>query len=332
MKTPFINRALRRPRDIRHRARMALINNQNGVAIGPVKVPVKKPRLTRRGFLAASVGLVGLSATATGAYAGVIEPLGLVVTPYALTPPGWPAGRKLTVTVIADLHAGWPDMPPQHIHQVVDTANALRSDLIVLLGDYKAWYKFKTKPVADADWAAELARLEAPLGTWGILGNHDWWHDLAGVRGALADVRIPILENNAVLLGPPGRQFWLAGIGDQLAHRTGYAKFRGVDDLPGTLAQITTDDPVLLLVHEPDIFTKVPPRVALTLAGHTHGGQIRIPFVWPRFVPSRYGARYAYGHIIEDDRHLIVSGGLGTSIIPARFGVPPEIVHLTLGA
>jgi predicted MPP superfamily phosphohydrolase len=76
----------------------------------------------------------------------------------------------------------------------------------------------------------------------------------------------------------------------------------------------------------------VPERVALTFAGHTHGGQIRVPLLWPHFVPSRYGARFAYGHIVEQERHLIVSGGLGTSIIPARFGVPPEILHIELGA
>jgi predicted MPP superfamily phosphohydrolase len=299
--------------------------------IGRPIAPPMKPQLTRRRLLTAT-GLVGLAAAATGVYAGAIEPLGLVVTRYALTPPGWIAGRKLSVTVIADLHAGGPDMTLPHIQRVVDTANDLQSDIVVLLGDYKAWYRFKTEPVADADWAAELARLRAPLGTWAILGNHDWWHDLAGVRRALADVRIPVLENDAVLVGAPGQRFWLAGIGDQLAHWIGPGRFRGVDDLPATLSQIKTDDPVLLLVHEPDIFPKVPERVALTLAGHTHGGQIRIPLIWPHFVPSRYGARFAYGHVIEDDRHLIVSGGLGTTLIPARFGVPPEIVHITLGA
>jgi hypothetical protein len=290
-----------------------------------------KPRLTRRGLIGGAVGLVGLSASATGAYAGAIEPFGLVVTPYALTPPGWPADRRLTITVIADLHAGGPDMTLPHIRHVVDTANTLGSDLVVLLGDFKAWYKFKTTPVEDAVWAAELARLQAPLGTWAILGNHDWWHDLAGVRAALAGERIPLLENDAVLLGAAGRRFWLAGLGDQIAYPLGHGRFRGVDDLPGTLGRIDTDDPVLLLIHEPDIFPKVPARVSLTLAGHTHGGQIRIPLLWPHFVPSQFGARYAYGHVIEEDRHIIVSGGLGTSIIPARFGVPPEIVHITLG-
>jgi uncharacterized protein len=293
---------------------------------------VAAPRVTRRRFLIGGAGLIGLSASATGAYAGAVEPLGLIVTPYALNPPGWPADRKLTISVIADLHAGGPDMLLPHIRQVVDTANALQSDLVVLLGDYKAWYRFKTEPVADLLWADELTRLEAPLGTWAILGNHDWWHDLAGVRSALAHARIPLLENDAVLLGAPGRRFWLAGLGDQLAHRIGHGGFRGVDDLPGTLERIKTDDPVLLLAHEPDIFPTVPERVVLTLAGHTHGGQIRIPLIWPYFVPSRYGARYAYGHVVEAGRHMVVSGGLGTSIVPARLGVPPEIVHVTLGA
>jgi hypothetical protein len=292
-----------------------------------------KLRLTRRGFIAAGAGLVGLVPAATVAYAGGVEPMGLIVTRYALTPRQWPAGRKLTITVIADLHAGGPDMKLPHIKRVVDTAQQLNGDLIVLLGDFNAWYThFAWEPVADPVWAGELARLSAPLGVWSILGNHDWWHDLAGVRSALAGAHIPVLQNNAVLLGAAGQRFWLAGLGDQLAYRIGYAKFRGVDDLPGTMAQIKTDDPVLLLAHEPDIFPDVSSRVALTLAGHTHGGQIRVPFLWERHVPSKYGARYAYGHVIENDRHLIVSGGLGTSIIPARLGVPPEIVHITLGA
>jgi uncharacterized protein len=293
---------------------------------------VAKAGLSRRRVIAGSIGLIGLTASATGAYAGAVEPSDLLVTRYALTPPRWPAGQSLTITVIADLHAGGPHITLPQVARIVDTSNALRSDLIVLLGDFKAWYKFNINPIDDPLWAAELGRLRAPLGVWAILGNHDWWHDLHGVRSALAGVRIPVLENDAVRLGADGQKFWLAGLGDQLAHRIGPRQFRGVDDLPGTLKHVTTDDPVVLLVHEPDIFPQVPERVALTLAGHTHGGQIRVPLIWPQFVPSRYGARFAYGHVIENDRHLIVSGGLGTSVIPARLGVPPEILHVTLGA
>jgi uncharacterized protein len=293
--------------------------------------PAARPLLTRRRLLTGT-GLLGLSAGATTAYAGAIEPQGLVVTRYAPAPRNWPVGRKLSITVIADLHAGGPDMQIDHIRRIVDTASALPADIVLLLGDFTAWYSFQTTPVPDELWAAELARLTAPLGTWAILGNHDWWHHQEGVRRGLAGAHVPILENDAVLLGAKGEQFWLAGIGDQLAIPLGHGRYRGVDDLPLTLSRITTDDPVVLMVHEPDIFPRVPDRVALTLAGHTHGGQIRVPLIWPKFVPSRYGARFAYGHIVERERHLIVSGGLGTSIIPARLGVPPEIVHITLGA
>jgi predicted MPP superfamily phosphohydrolase len=291
-----------------------------------------RARLTRRRVLFGAAGILGVSTASTAVYAAAVEPKELVVTRYAPAPRGWPAERGLTMTVIADVHAGGPDMLLPHVREVVDTANALQSDVIVLLGDYIARYKFPTERVPDRLWAAELARLKAPLGVWAILGNHDWWYYVAAVRSALADARIPVLENKAVLLGGEGHKFWLAGLGDQLAHPLGHGRFRGEDDLPGTLAQIRTDDPVVLMVHEPDIFPRVPSRVALTLAGHTHGGQIRLPLVWPLFVPSKFGARYAYGHVVENGRHMIVSGGLGTSIIPARLGVPPEIVHVRLGA
>src|SRR5262249_11084159 len=162
---------------------------------------------------------------------------------------------------------------------------ALNADIVLMLGDFIASYRFAITKVPDPAWAAELARLKAPLGTWAILGNHDWWHDLAGVRAALAGVNIPILENDAVLPRPRGQKFGVAGIGDQMALPLGHVRFRGVADLPLTMSRITTDDPVLLMVHEPDIFPRVSPRVALTLAGHTHGGQIRVPFIWKRFVP-----------------------------------------------
>ena len=290
--------------------------------------------LSRRGLLRAGLGLTGaagLLLPGTAAYAAMEAANGLSITDYRLTPPGWPIGQPLSIAVIADLHAGGPNMGIERVRQVVDAANALTCDLTVLLGDYFATHRFVTEVVTPPAWAAELARLRAPLGVYSILGNHDWWHDITGARQALANVRIPVMENDAVLLGPPGRRFWLAGLGDQLAYQIGHSRFRGVDDLPGTLAKITTGDPVILLAHEPDIFTAVPARVSLTLAGHTHGGQIRLPMIPPVWAPSRYGARFAYGHIVEQGRHMIVSGGLGTSKVPLRLGVPPEIVRITLG-
>jgi len=291
--------------------------------------------MTRRGVIKAGLGaagFAGLVAPGTTAYAATEAADQLVVTDYRLTPPGWRKGQKLAITVIADLHAGGPNMGVDRIRQVVDTGNALQSDLVVLLGDFFATHRFVTEHVPPPVWAAELARLKAPLGIYAIYGNHDWWYDITGVRKALADVRIPAMQNEAVLLNAPGGRIWVAGLGDQLAHYISPGHFRGVDDLPGTLKRITTDDPVILLVHEPDIFVEVSTRVSLTLAGHTHGSQMRFPLVPPVWTPSKYGARFAYGHIVERGRHMIVSGGLGCSKVPLRLGVPPEIVRVTLGA
>ena len=291
----------------------------------------RSPLISRRSLLLGGLGVAALSGTAFAGYAGVEAATMLDVTRYRLKPRGWPAGQKLNISVIADLHAGGPNMRVERIRDIVDTSNALRPDIVLLLGDFVATHRFVTEPVPAPVWAAELSRLNAPLGVHAILGNHDWWFHEAEIRLALKRAGIPVMENDAILLGEAGARFWLAGLGDQLAVPLGQGRFRGADDLPATMARIASDDPVILMVHEPDIFTKVPDRVSLTLAGHTHGGQMRVPFLWPAFVPSQYGARFAYGHIVEGGRDLIVSGGLGTSIVPMRIGVPPEIVHVALG-
>jgi hypothetical protein len=97
------------------------------------------------------------------------------------------------------------------------------------------------------------------------------------------------------------------------------------------MSQVRDSAPVILMAHEPDIFPEVPDRVALTVAGHTHGGQVRVLGYAP-IVPSRFGDRYVYGHIVEQGRNLIVSGGLGCSGVPIRFGSPPEVVVIELSA
>jgi len=110
-------------------------------------------------------------------------------------------------------------------------------------------------------------------------------------------------------------------------------RYGGVDDLPATIRQVTDEAPVILMAHEPDIFAKMgdlADRVSLTVSGHTHGGQIQVLGFAP-VVPSQYGSRYVYGHIVEDQRNLVVSAGLGCSGVPVRFGAPPEIVLIELG-
>ncbi|MGE0701201.1 MAG: metallophosphoesterase [Hyphomicrobiaceae bacterium] len=299
---------------------------------------------TRRTLLK-GVAAVTLSSLSLGAYAFGIEPrFRLDVTRYRVTPPTWPAGLHVRLALVADVHAGEPYMPPARIAEIVDRTNALGADAILLLGDYAAGHRWQTRRVPAREWATVLGGLKAPLGVHAILGNHDWWDDrevqrrrsgpVIG-RRELERAGIPVYENDAVRLEKDGRHLWLAGLGDQIAYRVGMRGkrelFEGVDDLPGTLARVTDDAPVVLMAHEPDIFPKVPRRVALTLSGHTHGGQVRIAGFSP-VVPSQFGNRYAYGHIVEDGRHLIVSGGLGCSVLPVRLGVPPEIVLVELGA
>ena len=297
--------------------------------------------ITRRQFIK-SVGLAGLAAVSLGGYAVGIEPVArMTIAEYRVTPPRWPNGLKLRLVLIADLHACHPWMPPDRIVSIVETANGLGGDAILLLGDYTASHRFVTSRVSTQDWSGPLGTLTAPLGVHAILGNHDWWDDAAAqarkrgpvVSGlAIADAGIPVYENDAVRLEKDGQPFWIAGLADQFALRSPYGghRFVGLDDLPGTLAMISDDAPVILMAHEPDIFPKVPERVALTLCGHTHGGQVRL-FGYSPVVPSRYGNRFAYGHVVElrpgdvAPRHLVVSGGLGCSIMPIRFGMPPEI-------
>jgi uncharacterized protein len=305
--------------------------------------------ITRRhmlkGIAAAFAGGIGLAGYASGVEAG----MRLIIKRYRISPSRWPAGFKLSLAILADLHACEPWMPAARIRRIVEAANALQSDAILLLGDYVTDWHLLIRPLAAGDWSNALAELKAPLGVHAILGNHEWWADRAAQeRGkgpvfagqALERCGIPVYENKAVRLVKDGQPFWLLGLGDQLAllprRRWGRTRTQGVDDLQGTLAQVTSGAPIVLMAHEPDIFPKVPPEVALTLSGHTHGGQVRLLGYSP-VVPSRFGNRYAYGHIVErgpgaetPERHLIVSGGLGCSIMPARLGVPPEIVHLEI--
>ena len=298
--------------------------------------------ITRRGFLKFLWRGALLAAAAIG------YPLAEVmarprITEYRLTPPNWTPGLKLKVALVSDIHACEPWMSAERIKGICDRTNELGADIILLLGDYVSGMNLVTDYVHSSDWSKAMAGLTAPLGVHAILGNHDYWEDLNFQRDptvetfsekALKAVGIPVYVNKSIRLEKDGFPFWLAGLGDQVAMRPGKrfnrASWQGMNDLPATLDHVTDMHPVILLAHEPDIFPDVPPRVCLTLSGHTHGGQINI-FGWKPVVPSRYGARYAGGHVVENGINLIVSRGLGCSVVPVRFMARPEIVLLELG-
>jgi len=267
-----------------------------------------------------------------GGYAFAVEPrFRLVVTEYELPTHRWRHARPLKIVALADIHACEPWMPADRIRAIVDLANTLGGDIIVLLGDFTAGLgALKSGPVEAREWGRALAGLAAPLGVHAIPGNHDWWTNITEVTEALAAAGVSVYQNRAARFSGPA-PFWLAGTDSMVAHRLpGHGNFAGENDLPGTLAQITDDAPAVLMAHEPDLFVDVPDRFAVTLSGHTHGGQVRLPFLGRPVVPSAFGQRFAYGHIRENGRDLVVSAGLGCSVLPVRFGVPPEITVVTL--
>ncbi len=296
--------------------------------------------LSRRLFLQGITG-IAFAGGGTAVYACGVEPgLRLDVTSYRLTPPGWPSDLRLRCAIIADMHACDPWMSLDRIREVVAVTNALAPDVTVLLGDFNAGHNYVTGAVFPQQWGGIVEMLKAPLGTYAILGNHDWWHGALpsmkgdgaeAVRRALKQAGIAVLENDSVGLIKDGQRFWLAGLADQMVVRTGRKGHYGLDDLDGTLAQVTDDAPVILLAHEPYIWRRVPARVALTLCGHTHGGQINLPVLSDWWNRHELGTSHVYGHVVDDGRHMIISGGLGTSLVPVRFMRPPEIVLVELG-
>lgn len=301
--------------------------------------------LSRRAILKSLSGAL-LGAFGFASYAFGIEPgWRLEIARYRVRPKGWPEGFKLKIVAISDIHASEPQMGLKRIEDVVRAANSQKPDIVLLLGDYGVGQMIYARPVAHADVAARLAELEAPLGKFGILGNHDYWgsslknwpytrkkvNDTAEpYRRMLARAGVTLLENDVVRLTAGNQPFWLIGTGSLIALPLGASKFESFADLKGQLPKLTDDAPAILMAHEPDLFVEAPSRISLTLSGHTHGGQLRI-FGFSPYVPSLYGNRFAYGHVVENDRNLIVCGGLGTSSVPIRFGVPPEFMVIDVG-
>ncbi|WP_293382248.1 metallophosphoesterase [Phenylobacterium sp. SCN 70-31] len=286
--------------------------------------------LWRRGaaITRAVVGLLAL-AYLLGVWAVLIEPQTLSVREVAVESPAW-RGAPVRIGVLSDVHVGPDHMPPDRVRRIVTRLNRERPDVIVFLGDYvgghaPAAQRSEPDRAEVMKGVAALGEARAPLGRYAVLGNHDWWFGGLLVEAALTRAGAPVLENRAVRIDRPGGSFWIAGLADMESARAS-------PSAAAALREIPDGEPAIVLTHWPDTFPGIPDRIALTLAGHSHCGQVNLPFVGRPVLPSPGSARWPCGVYREGERQLYVTGGVGTSILPVRFRAPPEIVIVTLSA
>jgi len=255
-------------------------------------------------------------------YALFIEPNRLIVHSETITLTSWPPElHGMKIAAISDIHAGSPHIKLDKIRHLVELTNAQQPDLVLLPGDFVIQDVLGGGFIEPTALVAELKGLKASLGVFATLGNHDWWYNAPRVKSAFEEAGIKVLENQTVKIERNGKAFWLAGFSDE---------WEGNPNIAETLRQVVDESPIIAFTHNPDLFPTIPNRVALTVAGHTHGGQVALPLVGRLVVPSRFKQRYAAGLVIESGKQLFVTTGVGTSIIPVRFGVPPEIALLTI--
>lgn len=273
--------------------------------------------LRRKRFWLVALLLVGMLTIGKGYWNATRDPLVRTATVWV---DGWPDGQPpLTVLLLSDIHVVGPDMPPERLRRLVRQFNALRPDLILIGGDLVSEKRLATHIYTPAEIVAPLADLQSPLGTVVALGNHDHWFDPARLTAELRRHGITVLANQAVQRGP----LIVGGVDDD---------FSGHDDLPKTFTAMKAlpDGPRVLITHSPDIFPDLPEPVAVVFAGHTHCGQIALPLIGALSYVSRYGDRFACGDIVDRGQRLFVGAGLGTSILPMRFGAPPDVWLVTL--
>jgi len=249
-----------------------------------------------------------------------LEPASLRLSAYTVSQSS-PQLQGLRIAVISDLHAGAPYIDAAKIDRIVAMTNGAKPDLVLLTGDFVITGVLGGHHMPIKTIVAHLEGLHAPLGVYAVQGNHDRDENPDVIAQALRGAGIPDMENTHLMLPAPRQAIALVGIGDRASH--GAEPARALSGVTG---------PALCFTHSPDIFPRLPGVCALTIAGHTHGGQISLPLLGrpAMFEASRYGQKYAIGIIHDGTKTLFVSSGIGTSWLPLRFGVPPEVSLLTL--
>ena len=283
------------------------------------------PPINRRNFirLAAAAGVGAIAVDSIW-----IEPNHPRVVRHDVSLHRWPARLDgFTIALLSDFHYD-PYFSEHPLHAAVGLVNHIRPDLVALAGDFVSIPSHREdeerdrKAAAAAEPCARLLRqITVPHGLWAVLGNHDAFTDPSEVTKALQSQGIQVLANQSQPIEANGARFWLGGVNDVIS---------GTADLDATLSKVPSDEATILLAHEPDYADHVSRHpVDLQLSGHSHGGQVRIPFVGPIYLP-RMARKYPWGLYRIGALTLYTNPGLGTLDIPVRWNCPPEITSLTL--
>ena len=242
-------------------------------------------------------------------YGFLIEPNMLTVKHYTINDDTL---KGVKVVFVGDFHI--KPYQKKRLNKVVEMINEQQPDIVLSIGDFVSGHEAKmTMPISDI--VEQLKNIKSKYGFYTVLGNHDWWIDGEGITNTLTSNGIKVLANSSTKVNINGKDIYIAGVEDKTT-RTPEVYY----------ALRKTESPVILLTHSPDVFPKVPKEVNLTLAGHVHGGQVRLPILGSLIVPSNYGDKYSQGLIEEDGKKMIVTKGIGNSILNVRFNCVPEIV------
>jgi predicted MPP superfamily phosphohydrolase len=272
--------------------------------------------MDRRSFFK-TAAVAALPASAFAASYGLFEAAWAEVVRVSLPLPRLPhVFNGTTVAFLTDIHHG-PFTSLEYVRSVVRTTLSLQPDLIVLGGDYLLKDKKYIRPCFEV-----LAALKAPLGVFGVLGDHDYWHGVEDTRQGFVAAEITELTNRGVWLERGGYRVRLAGVDDL---------WYGHVDVKSALEDVKSEDACVLVSHNPDVAERLrETRVGLMLSGHTHGGQVVFPSGYAPIVPSHYGQKYLRGVCQAPVTTVYVSRGLGCTSVPVRFGSRPEITLITL--
>jgi len=275
--------------------------------------PKRRARVWLIGLLLLVLAVVG-----KGLWNACAQP---TVRTVALGVADWPADTPpLRVLLISDTHVAGPDMPPERLRAILRRLNRLNPDLILLAGDFHSGKNVATRHYSAAELTAPFAEAKARLGTVAVLGNHDYWFQPEPIAKGLTAAGVTVLRNAAVRRGP----LVIGGVDDEVTRHDSLKRAYAAMDGLGS-------GPRILVTHSPDIVPDLPAPVAAVFAGHTHCGQIALPLIGALSYASRYGDRFACGAMTDHGQRLFVGAGLGTSIVPLRYGVPPDVWLVTLG-